>query len=185
MKEKPKTQNELAILYQVTQPTISKIKKKGYDIQDRDDFRRGMLAQNKRPPAWVNGCPWDDKPEKDPSTDINIEDLDMEQLRKDLMNAADYDDARFIKTKIEGLKAFLQLSILERNHLPKDEVISDMRRLSAGVSSGLDGLALELPAVCEGLTAPQMKGKIKPKTEAIKYKLSDGTSEIYNRNGWD
>ena len=42
MQPKQKTQNELAILYKVPQSTISKIKKKGYDVQNRDEFRTAM-----------------------------------------------------------------------------------------------------------------------------------------------
>jgi hypothetical protein len=181
MPPKPKTQNELAILYQVPQSTISKIKKKGYDVQDRNEFRAAMLAQNKRPPAWSNGCPWDEKPELDPATDIEVEDLDMEQLRQELMNASDYDEARFIKTKIGGLKEFLQLSILERDHLPKQEVETDMIRISAGVRAGLNSLRLELPAVLEGFTAAQMKGKIDEKVKSIARLLADETSELYQQ----
>ena len=179
MPPKPKTQTELAILYQVPQSTISKTKKKGYDVQDRDEFRTAMLAQNKRPPAWSNGCPWDDKPEKDPATDIEVEDLDMDQLRKDLLNAGDYDEARFIKTKIGGLKEYLQLSILERDHIPRSEVETDMVRISAGVRAGLSSLRLELPAVLEGFTAAQMKGKIDEKVKSIERLLADETSELY------
>jgi hypothetical protein len=140
-----------------------------------------MLAQNKRPPAWRNGCPWDDKPEKDPATDIEVEDLDMEKLKKQLINSGDYTDARFIKTKIEGLKAFLQLSILERDHLPRSEVETDMVRISAGVRAGLNSLRLELPAVLEGFTAAQMKGKIDEKVKSIARLLADETSELYQQ----
>ena len=181
MPPKSKTQHELAILYQVPQPTIARIKKKGVDVQDRDKFRVAMLGQSKRPAAWVNGCPWDEKPEKDPATDIEVEDLDMEQLRKDLMNSEDYDAARFIKTKIGGLKEFLQLSILERDHLPKQEVETDMIRISAGVRAGLNSLRLELPAVLEGFTAAQMKGKIDEKVKSIARLLADETSELYQQ----
>ena len=178
MKKHP-TQTELAIKYQVNQPTISNLKKAGVDIYSQDEVRATILKQAKRPPAWSSGCPWDEKPEANPDTDIPVEDLDMERLRRDLLNAGDYDEARFIKTKLEGLKNFMQLSIIEGDHLPRSEVMSDHRRIAAGVSSGLDSLCHELPAVCEGLTAAQMKGKVKLKTDSIKRLLADETSELY------
>jgi hypothetical protein len=176
---KKKNQRELAVLYQVNQPTISNLNRSGIDIYSKESVREAILKQSKRPPAWSNGCPWDEKPEKDPATDIEVEDLDMEQLKKDLLNAKDYDQARFIKTKIGGLKEFLQLSILERDHLPKSEVETDMVRISAGVRAGLNSLRLELPAVLEGFTAAQMKGKIDEKVKAIARLLADETSELY------
>lgn len=176
-----KNQRELAVLYQVTQPTISNLNKAGVDIHNKEDVRDALLKQAKRPPAWSNGCPWDDKPEKDPETDIDVEDLDMEKLKAQLMAAKDYDSARFIKTKIEGLSGFLKLSILERDHLPRQEVETDMVRISAGVRAGLNSLRLELPAVLEGFTAAQMKGKIDEKVKSIARLLADETSELYQQ----
>jgi len=179
---KKKNQRELAILYQIPQFAVSKLNQKGIDIHDKAAVRDAVLKQKKRPAAWSSGCPWDKKPEVDPSTDLEVSDLDMENLKRDLLNAKDYDEARFIGTKIKGLKEHMQLSIIEGDHLPKHEVVTDHRRIAAGMSSGLDSLCHELPAVCEGLTAAQMKGKIKLKTEAIKRLLSDETSELYKQN---
>ena len=73
----------------------------------------------------------------------------------------------------------MKLSILERDHLPKQEVETEMIRISAGVRAGLNSLRLELPAVLEGFTAAQMKGKIDEKVKSIARLLADETSELY------
>ena len=181
MPPKPKTQHELAILYQVPQPTIARTKKKGVDVQDRDEFRTAMLAQSKRPPAWVNGCPWDEKPEKDPATDIEVEDLDMDQLRKDLLNSEDYDNARFIKTKIGGLKEFLQLSILERDHLPRGEVMEDWTRIGSATQAAHNKCGADLPAMLEGLEITAMEKIINEYMRKIGNELADSSSELYQQ----
>jgi hypothetical protein len=181
MQPKQKTQNELAILYKVPQTTISKIKNKGYDVQNRDEFRTAMLAQNKRPPAWRSGCPWDEKPEDDPSTDIEVGDLDMDQLKKDLLNAGDYDQARFLKTKIGGLREFLLFSIAERDHLPRAEVMEDLTRIGSATQAAHNKCGADLPAMLEGLEITAMEKIINSYMRKIGTELADSSSDLYRQ----
>ena len=181
------TQRELAVVYRINQSTLSNLKKSGVDIYSRDEVRAAMLKQSKRPPAWTSGCPWDDKPETKPPASGDLPSLDMENLKrmtKEAILEEDWGKVKLIETVTKITKNLQTQAVLEGDYILKTPVQSDHRRIAAGVSSGLDSLCHELPAVCEGLTAAQMKGKVKLKTDSIKRLLADETSELYQINQW-
>ena len=181
---KKQTQRELAIVYRINQSTISNLKKSGVDIYDRDEVRTAMLAQRKRPPAWVNGCPWDNKPVTQPPEEGDLPSLDManlERLTREALHEGDTERAKLIEGVTKISKNLQQLAIFQRDYIPRQEVETDMVRISAGVRAGLNSLRLELPAVLEGFTAAQMKGKIDEKVKSIARLLADETSELYQQ----
>ena len=182
-KAKGMSQRDLAVLYSLPQSAISRLNRNGVDINDKDAVRTAILNQPKRPAAWVNGCPWDEKPEVSPDTDVDVDEIDMEELHRQLLTAGDYDEARFIQTKIKGLKEHLLLSIAQRTHLPRDEVMSDMRMIAASIKSAVRRLKNDLPALLEGLPAAKMKGKIDAKGDELLTLFNDLSSELYQVEG--
>jgi hypothetical protein len=182
MPKEKQSQRDLAILYQVTQPTISRLKREGCNVYDKEEFRRVILSQRKRPKAWEDGCPWDEKPATEPinyNDDEEVADTDEMKLRSDLLAATDYKEIQAIQTKIKGLKDHNALMVEQGKYIAIEEVQTDMIKIAAAMRSSLKGLRHELPATLEGLTAAQMKGKIDDKTHGIMLMLSDELNELY------
>ena len=159
------SQAKLAILYKVNQDWISKAKAKGVDIYDKHAIRKAMLSQSKRPKAWVNGCWWDDKPEENPIVTPELNNSDTAQqikmLEAQALAAKDYDDSRFIRTKIQSLKELLQLQILAGDYEHKDIIAEDYTKIGHGIKAAAMKLQADLPGTLEGLTAAQMKPRIR------------------------
>ncbi len=177
------SQAKLAILYKVNQDWISKAKARGIDIHDKEAIRAAILSQSKRPPAWSNGCWWDEKPEDDPiiSEDLTSKETEdqIKALEKQALAATDYDGSRFIRTKIQSLKELLQLQILAGDYVHKDDVVADITRIGFGAGALLEQLTSDLPAMLEGLTAAQMKVKIREASRRIRLALADETNKLF------
>ena len=159
------SQAKLAILYKVNQDWISRAKAKGVDIYDKGAVRAAMLSQAKRPPAWSSGCWWDDKPEENPivSTELNGKSTEeqIKLLEQQALAAQDYDTSRFIRTKIQSLKELLQLQILAGDYEHKDIIAEDYTKIGHGIKAAAMKLQADLPGTLEGLTAAQMKPRIR------------------------
>lgn len=159
------TQKQLADNYRCEQSTISKLKKKGVDIYSAEEIRAALLAQPKRPKHWQNGCPWDDKPEQAPLVADDIDAKDTEEqiklLEAQALSAIDYTQSRFIRTKIQSLKELLQLRILNSEYEHVDEIAADYTKIGHAIKASALRLQADLPGMLEGLTAAQMKPRIR------------------------
>lgn len=184
---KKMSQRMIAELCSLPQSAISLLNKKGVDIYDSDAIERAIMSQHKQPLLWQSGCPWKKDSNKKIEDQIPGTAKTREQLIDEALLSDDPTTIKNAKIKVEIIALDKRIKVIEREYLLRTEVKSDIRRLQAGVSSGLDGLSLELPAVCEGFTAAQMKGKIKSKTETIKRQFADGSSALYPKpdTTWD
>ena len=169
------TQAQLADDYNVSLSTVRRAKVDGVDIYDRQAFVDWVYSNKKRPPGWQNGVPWeqDDKPNPHMAT-AEERDL-MDQVR----NAVNYDEARTLKTKIDGIHKLRQIEILEGDYIHKDEVVQDMTRMGAAVQAAHKQCQADLPAMLQGLSAAQAKIKIKEYMLRIDGMLADETSKLY------
>ena len=175
------SQAKLAILYKVNQDWISKAKARGIDIHDKEAIRAAILSQSKRPPAWSNGCWWDEKPEDDPIISEDLTSKESEDqikiLERQALAATDYDGSRFIRTKIQSLKELLQLQILAGDYVHKDEIEADYTRIGHALKARTMQMQADLPGALEGLTAPQMKLKIREYAHNLLRELSNEKGE--------
>ena len=109
------TQQQLADEYSVSTATLRRARENGVDVQNRDEFADYILnTKAKRPHAWINGVPWeqdttDDNPHLATSEERDL----MEQVR----TATNYDEARTLKTKIDGIHKLRQIEILEGDYI--------------------------------------------------------------------
>jgi len=182
------SQAKLAVLYKVNQDWISKAKARGVDIYDKGAVRAAMLSQAKRPKAWINGCWWDDKPEDNPivTTELNGDDTaqQIKMLEAQALAAQDYETSRFFRTKIQSLKELLQLQILAGEYTHKDQIKEDYTKIGHAVKASALRQQAELPGMLEGLTAAQMKTRIKESSMNLLEELKMGiltneTSKLY------
>jgi len=185
--QKP-TQQQLADLYQCDQPTISRLKKKNINIYDAGEVRKAILAQSgRRPKAWISGCPWDDKAENDPRLDQKpLAPGDAENMLIELearaLDAKDYDEQRFQRTKIQSLRELMQFQILIRNFIHKDEIEADMYAMGVGVRAALSKATSDLPSMLHGLSAADMKKTLSTYLMQIASDISIKTSGLYKED---
>lgn len=157
-------QKQLAEKYQVDQSTVTRLKKAGVDIYNDDAVRDAILAQPNRPKAWISGCPWDEAKQPSEAFQEFIQGdtkANIEALERQAMEAIDYNEARFIRTKIQSLKEILQLQILNGDYEHKDEVVSDFTKIGHALKASITAMQSDMPGMLEGLSAAQMKTKIK------------------------
>jgi len=175
------TQKQLADLYHCDQPTISRLKARGVDIHDKEAVRAEILSQAKRPKAWVSGCPWDDKPEQEPvdehAFDGGVTDDMIRQLESQAVCASDYDAARFARTKIQCLKELMQLKIQARDYVHIGEVEADYIKTGSAVKAGINSMIGILPPMLEGLSAAEMKPKLKAQGYIILQQLAEANNK--------
>lgn len=177
---KKHTQRQLADLYHCDQATVSRLKKEGVDIHDANAVRAVILAQPNRPADWVSGCPWDEKPEKAPVIDDSIKPEDqIDNLEKMAMGATDYNESRFVRTKIQSLKDLLQLRILAGDYIHRDEVTADFIRIGNGQRAALKQMQADLPAMTEGLSAAEIKKKIAEYNNRLASMMANEFSNLY------
>lgn len=171
------TQQQLADDYSVSTATLRRARADGVDVQNREEFADYIInTKAKRPHAWINGVPWeqDEQPETPHLATEAERDL-MAQVR----NATNYDEARTLKTKIDGIHKLRQIEILEGDYIHKDEVVNDMTRIGASVAAAHRQCQADLPAMLEGLTAAEGKKKIREYMLRIDGMLADETSKLY------
>jgi hypothetical protein len=171
------TQQQLADLYSVSVATLRRARENGIDVQNRDEFADYIMnTKAKRPHAWINGVPWlQDEQPSSPHMATNEERNLMEQVR----TATSYDEARTLKTKIDGIHKLRQIEILEGDYIHKDEVVADMTRMGAAIAAAHRQCQADLPAMLEGLTAAKAKSKIRDYMLKIDAMLSDETNKLY------
>lgn len=171
------TQQQLADDYSVSVATLRRARENGIDVQNRDEFANYILnTKAKRPHAWINGVPWEqDEPEDNPHLATSEERNLMEQVR----TATSYDEARTLKTKIDGIHKLRQIEILEGDYIHKDEVMADLTSIGAAIAAAHRQCQADLPAMLEGLSAAKAKVKIREYLLKIDGMLSDKTNKLY------
>ena len=173
------TQQQLADEYSVSTATLRRARADGVDVHNRDEFAHYILnTKAKRPHAWINGVPWeqeatDDNPHQATSAERDL----MEQVR----TAVNYDEARTLKTKIDGIHKLRQIEILEGDYIHKEEVMADLTSIGAAVAAAHRQCQADLPAMLEGLTAAKAKSKIREYMLKIDAMLADEAGKLYKQ----
>jgi len=172
------TQRQYADKYHVSQYVINKLNEKGIDLDDESAVIESILNQRSRPKQWINGVPWeqeatDDNPHLATSAERDL----MEQVR----TAVNYDEARTLKTKIDGIHKLRQIEILEGDYIHKEEVMADLTSIGAAVAAAHRQCQADLPAMLEGLTAAKAKSKIREYMLKIDAMLADEAGKLYKQ----
>ena len=174
-----KTIKQIADYHKVSETSIKTLKRKGVDIQDRYAVRDAYLSQQRRPQSYINGhAPWEDPP-------AGIED-DSEELPEDeaairdqALKATTWDEARFRWTQLKALKESRQLDILHERYVSAEDVAEDYTRIGFAVKAAMIRLSNDLPPMLEGMSAPQMKKKIREQTIHILAMLGGKDAELF------
>jgi len=85
---------------------------------------------------------------------------DLEAMIEAVKAAADYNDARTLKTKIDALRSAHALSMDQGRSMPVEEVREQLARATAIIRGGILAMNGELPPHLEGLTAPEIERQL-------------------------
>ena len=166
------TNRQLQDLYKVDARKLARLRKQ-VDVLNPYEVKTKILSQNRRPPNWVNGCPFtdeeaddflasvgapgthrsDSKPAQADTSDMSLIDL--------CESATNYEESRFNLQKARSLKVAHELEVAKGLYILKEEADEDFFRAGSALKACILSMRGELPAVLEGLTAVQMKAKIK------------------------
>jgi hypothetical protein len=176
------SQRQLAAEYQLSPYVVCKLNEQGVDIYDKDAVAKEIMSRRTQPKAWIKGPPWEDEPEKEKPKQTGERDLfkELDQMAQD-----DYNGSRTLKTQIDAKHKLRQIAILESEYVHREDVINDMERIARANQAAHKKCSADLPAMLEGLSAPEMKAKIKEYMIKIDTQLSDEMDKLYNTQEWD
>lgn len=177
------TQRQLAEEYGVSKYVISQMLKNGVDVYSRDEVKAEIMGRRSRPPAWINGAPWEQGEKNRVRRDASEMSDDELDLMGRLRTVDNYDEARTLKTQIDGMYKLRQIEIQNREYIHRDEIMNDMMRIGRGLQAAHNKCQADLPAILEGLSAAQMKGKIRDYMLKLDAQLHDEASDLYALEG--
>jgi len=165
---------------------------KGYPLDDISKLKRALKNQERQPKAMKqakkkaakdSNQPAPTPAPEDPKTpgegkilDADLIELELDKLQKELLIAQDYDEARTTKTKISGLREILKELREQRHFIRITEAIEAASIAAVASKAAWEAIEDELPPQLNGLTAPQMKVKLR---DFARMKANE-LSEIFN-----
>lgn len=142
---------QIGISYQV----LRNWERLGVDVMD-DDAIRAHLKNIRKMPSGVNP---DFLPEAGTGTYKDIGEIDLDQLKLDLVNANDRNTAQTIKTQIDGLLNLYKVEAAAGKYISRDKAGEEMVRVGTIFKASLKRLEADLPPMLEG-AGPEQSQKI-------------------------
>lgn len=153
---------------------------KGYDLGNIASLQRSIKNQERQPPAMKQAKKLAAKKkkaegQKPPETPLNpdIVEEELATLQKKLLAAEDYDEARTIKTKISGVREVLKELREQKNYIRITDAIEAASLAAVASKSAWESIEDELPPQLEGLSAAQMKVKLRAFAQLKARELSE------------
>jgi len=99
---------------------------------------------------------------------------DLEAMIEAVKAAADYNDARTLKTKIDALRSAHALAVEQSRYMPLDDLREQLAHVTSILRGGLLAMAGEMPPHLEGLTAPEIERQIDAYVDRLLTEWSEG-----------
>jgi hypothetical protein len=164
----------------VTRQMVRKWKAKGYPLDDPEELGRCLWNQERRP----KGLKRPKDLESVPAVRPDVEGLDQEQVEKELRelyeklrDAEDYEEARTRRTQIAGVKDVLKELREQGRYILREEAAKSAAVAAMASKGKWEQIEDELPPMLEGLTALQMKEKLRPFARRVIMELA----EVFDR----
>jgi len=151
------THAQLGAHYNVSTKAIQRWKKKGVNVYDENE-----VANHSRS-----------------STAIS-HDVSTSSIHEQIANATTYDQARFIKTKVEAAKAQHMLEVAEGLYIKNTEVKEATIRILSILKAGMQKLESDLPNKLYGLDAADIQKEIRAATNTLLTQFSEIAQEEFN-----
>ena len=175
MRKKP-TMPTLAKKYNISYEQLKGLKRKGYDIYNEDEVRKGMKERLRAKIAITKELPEDLK-QNLKETD-NMNDL-LSTLKYRIMNAKTAGDFMEIKKAAECVKIFLEIDIKNKDLIHIKKIQEQLEKITAAVVMSYNKLHNDMPAQLLGLAVSDMQRLLKDWATEEKQQLSDAKSEIW------
>lgn len=154
---------------------------KGYDLGNIASLKRSIKNQERQPPAMKQAKKLtakkkkaeEAKPPEPPPLNPDDVEGELAKLQKDLLVAEDYDEARTIKTKISGVREVLKELREQKNYIRITDAIEAASMAAVASKAAWESLEDELPPQLEGLSAAQMKVKLRAFAQLKSRELSE------------
>ena len=149
------TQAQLSAHYGVSTKTIQRWKKDGINIYDEHEV--GNHSRNSGSMSHSVGG----------------------TIYEQIANAKNFDEARFIKTKIEASKQQYLLEVAEGSYIKNSDVKEATIRILSILKAGMQKLESDLPNKLYGLTAADIQKEIRLSTESLLRQFSEIAQEEF------
>ncbi len=150
--------------FPVTRKMVRVWQSKDYDLHDLVALKSVLRNQERSSlPAdlpTLDDVPDVDLPNDKPLTPEAIT-KEIQKLERQLLTAPDYETARKIKTQISGMNEMLKVQKELGVLIPAADAIKAGAVAATASRQAWEGIEDELPPMLEGLTAAQMKAKLR------------------------
>lgn len=141
----------------VTAQNVRRWREKGWDLNDIPKLEK-LVANMERPPKRTT-----ENPEEPDVAAEARKDLDerVRDLEGKLLLAANYETARTIRTQIAGMKDLVKVQVERGKYMLKTDAEAAGMQFAQHVKHGWEKIEDSLPPMLEGLSAAQMKEKLR------------------------
>lgn len=154
-----------ALGFEVTRKMVRVWTAKGYPLNDVDEIRRRLRNQERAPKA-TQPTTAAERPEREGETEAKpLDPLEVERelakLQARMLAAEDYETARTLRTQIAGIRDVLKELREQGKYILRDVSTSEAMQAGAASRAAWEKIEDELPPMLDGLTAAQMKVKLR------------------------
>jgi len=175
MRKKP-TMPVLAKKYNISYEQLKGLKRKGYDIYNEDDVRKGIKERSRAKIAITKELPEDLKQNLKEADNMN--DL-LSTLKYRIINAKSAGDFMETKKAAECVKIFLEIDIKNKDLIHIKKIQEQIEKITAAVEMSFNKLHNDMPAQLLGLPTADMQRLLKDWATENKGQLSNAKSEIW------
>ena len=150
--------------------------KAGYNVNDHVELDRQLRNQERLPkgmPPRKSTSPDQPPPPGDGEglSEAGVE-SQLRQMYERLLSVSDYEEARTLRTQMQGIKDILKELREQGRYILKEDAGKSGAQAALSVRGELEKLEDSLPPILEGLTALQMKSKLRDYSRGIMLDLS-------------
>ena len=173
---KPPTLNARAAEIGASVVTLRSWQRCGVDVFSDDDVTAHLRTVRKLPPNLKPGF----RPQtQDAALVVDVDSIDIDQLKLDMVNAPDKHTAQTIQIKIQGLIASTKLAEAQGDLVPKKYVDESLVRIGSATKAAAMRLPADLPPMLHGATMEDAQRLITDKVLEFLGLLADQSADIW------
>lgn len=162
--------------WNVTQKMVRDWKDKGYPLDDPQALEKRLRNQERLPKGMPSKKLATQTPQNKPAQSEGLSESAVEAQLRDmyerLLAVTDYEEARTLRTQMQGIKDILKELREQNRYILKETAQAAGAQAAVSVRGELEKLEDALPPILDGLTALQMKNKLREYARSIMLDLS-------------
>ena len=173
--DKPPTLNARAAEIGTSVVTLRSWQRCGVDVFSADDVRRHLRTARNLP---ENLKPGFRPPSHDADLVVDVDKIDIDQLKLDMINAPDKHTAQTIEIKIRGLLSSTKLAQAQGELISRNSVEEEMTRVGSVFKAAVKRLEADLPPMIHGASPETMQKLIGEKADEVLRAMKDEYKKI-------